>query len=176
MFLLFFTQVSIQSDCSQQPFEMCHSTVQPRASLIWYSRVVKIGKARCSNTSTLATRGANVVKRLRARRREMEEMPQLSVKKSSRAQKQHGNKIMKSRTSHASAAAGKCLSLKGGFKSVTITLCISDWLNYNSQVLLAPCISSFFPPWQALNSSTQGRWKRSLPGVLLNTARSPSYL
>lgn len=155
---------------------MCHSIVQPWASLIWYSRVVKIGKARCSNTFTLATRGANVVKRSRARRREMEERPQLSVKKSTRAQKWHGSKIMKSRTSHASAAAGKHLSLKVGFRSVTITLCISDWLNYNSQVLLAPCISSFFPPQQALNSSTQDRWKRLLPCILLNTARSLSYL
>lgn len=155
---------------------MCHSIVQPWASLIWYRRVVEIGKARCSNTFTLATRGANVVKRSRARRREMEERPQLSVKKSTRAQKLHGSKIMKSRTSHASAAAGKRLSLKVGFRSVTITLCISDWLNYNSQVLLARLISSFFPPQQALNSSTQDRWKRLLPCILLNTTRSLSHL
>lgn len=136
-------------------FEMYHRIAQPWASLIWYSRVVKIGKDRCSNASALATRGANVVKRSRARRRETEERPQLSVKKSTTAQKLHGSKIMKSRTSHASAAAGKHLSLKVGFRSVTITLCISDWLNYNSQVLPALCISSFFPPQQALNSCSQ---------------------
>lgn len=155
---------------------MCHSIVQPWASLIWYSTVVQTGKARCSNTFTLAIRGANVVKRSRARRRETEERLQLSVKKSTRAQKRHGSKIMKSRTSHASTAAGKCLSLKVGFRPVTITLCISDWLNCNSQVLLAPCISSFFPPQQALNSSTQDRWNRLFPCILLNTTKSLLHL
>lgn len=66
------------------------------------------------------------MKRSRARRREMEERLQHSVRKSTKAQKRHGRKIMKSRTSHASAASGKCLTLEVGFRSVTITLCVSD--------------------------------------------------
>lgn len=75
---------------------------------------------------TLAAREVNGVRGQGPGEEKWEKGHNFQLKKSTQAQKGHGSKIMKSRTSHASAAAGKSLSLKVGFGSVTIMLWISD--------------------------------------------------